>query len=233
MNPSDWTLRARQIFGILTPGVVWAFSGLMLLHYPHPPIQLITSVKPSWVEAATFLGASFVVGFALRKISWGFSGWASNCAAARMPRLFEDTAMKDRAEELRTRVSVVIQQRYAHLEGFKQPDADRVFGFCKRVLRGASPELYDHLDNYEDEINLLKLIPLPLFAFALVWFGTWFLSDDGIWNRYAFPIAIAAVIAALFCLAQYLPLKWAEHKEIFESFLAFHLESPAKPEKKT
>lgn len=231
MNPSDWSLRARQIFGILTPGVVWVFCGLMLLHIPDPPIRLVTTVEPSWVEAAAFLSLSYVVGFALRKTSWSFSVWASRRAAAVLPRVFRDSAMEARADDLRARVADVIKQRYSHVEGFEPPPAERVFGFCKRILRGSSPKLYDHLDAYEDEINLLNLLPLPLFMFALVWIGTWVATGERVLNRYVFPLAAVGIFAAFFCLAQYLRLKSAEHKETFESFLAFHLESDLEPKR--
>lgn len=225
MNPSDWSLRARQIFGILVPGVVWVFCGLMLLHVPDPPIRLVTSVEPSWVEAAVFLSVSYVVGFALRKTSWSFSVRASRRAAAVLPGLFRDSVMEKRADDLLARVTEAIEHRYSHNQDFEPPPAERVFGFCKRILRGSSPELYGHLDAYEDDINLLNLLPLPLFMFSLVWIGTWVATGERVLNRYVFPLAAVAILAAFFCLAQYLRLRSAEHKETFESFLAFHLES--------
>lgn len=224
MSPSDWSLRGNQIFGILIPGVMWGFSGLMLLHLPRPPVELITVLEPSWVEAAAFVGASYIVGFAVRPVSWWFAESAAGLAAGILPSLFEDADMEERADDLQIQVLQVIGRRYSDSKGFEAPPADRVFGFCKRILRGEAPELYKHLDISEEEINLLNLLPLPLLIFAPVWIGTW-IASGGALNWYVVPLGLVAVLAALFCLARFHPLRWAERKETFESFLAFDLES--------
>ena len=227
MNPSDWLIRGRQLFAFLVPGAVWTFSGLMLLSIPLAPADLMMAIRPSWVEAAVFIGLSYVVGVALQKISLWFAEGVTRRASVRFPRLFADRAMKRRANQLQNRVRAVVMGRYKDCSGFELGDRTRLFGFTKRILRASSPSLYAHLDVYEEEINLIGLLPLPLVIFPIVWCVCWLFADPTweTWVRYIIPFAILAWIIAVMCLLQFRPLRLAERKEVFESFLAFHLES--------
>ncbi|HEX8453957.1 MAG TPA: hypothetical protein VF647_17865 [Longimicrobium sp.] len=221
MNPSQWLLRGRQLFGFLVPGAVWVLSGVLLMNFPSDPVELISEMRPSWVEATAFFGLSYVAGFAMREFSSRFAEWTSKAFA-----WLTDASLIRRTEDLEKRVLQIVDHRYGTIAEYVGPSSDRVFGFCKRILRGSAPELYRHLDIYEEEINLLGLIPLPMIVFCVAWLASWYYGLRPGFEKCSVCLMVALTIpaTAIFCLAQFRPLRQAERKEVFESFIAFHFE---------
>jgi hypothetical protein len=221
MNPSQWLLRGRQIFGFLVPGAVWVLSGVLLMNFPSNPVELISEMRPSWVEATAFFGFSYVAGFAMRDLSLWFAEWTSKPFAW----LIDETLIR-RTADLEKRVLQIVDHRYGTIAEYVKPSSDRVLGFCKRILRGSAPELYRHLDIYEEEINLLGLVPLPLVVFCVAWIASWCFDVPPGFEKciVCLVVGLTTPATAIFCLAQFRPLRQAERKEVFESFIAFHFE---------
>lgn len=230
MKPADYFIRGRQLIAFLAPGCVWVFSGLMLIHIPKQPLALIVQNNPTWVAAAAFFGLSYVLGFSLEMASFRFADKVSKKLAAKYPNQFSDVAMEQRVASLKVRVKEVLNQEYGDKIGFVMPADELLFGYCKRILRDKSLALYQHLDIYEEEINLLSLTPLPLMFFMTTWIVCWsfnwavngFHWEEAI--RYALPGVLTSAITATLCLARFQPFRIAELKETFESFLAYKIE---------
>ena len=106
------------------------------------------------------------------------------------------------------------------------PSKKLLFGFCKRILRHESSPLYQHLDGYEEEINLLSLTPLPFLVFSIAWLISWIISRPDTYEviHYVLPGSVLPIVTAILCLIPLQPLQIAERKETIESFLAYKFE---------
>ena len=202
----------------------------MLIHIPQKPLLLITQNNPSWIEATAFFGLSYVLGFSLEMVSFRFAGKVSKKLAGKYPQYFSDADMEQRVTALKARIKKVLNLEYGDKVGFIMPTDELLFGFCKRILRDKSLTLYQHLDIYEEEINLLSLTPLPLLVFTVAWLICWtfgWIVNGFYWEeliRFALPGLFMSSITAILCLARSRPFQIAELKETFESFLAYKLE---------
>lgn len=204
MKPTDLFVRGRQFFGFLLPGAVWLLSGALLIVPKRP--DFIIAVSPTWVAVTVYLVSSYLLGYATASFSYRVTRFIGS-------HLPKSHAQKSR-EEVANSLGKSVLQVFAELEGTTDALAQ-----CKRLLRLRHKEVADHLDQYEEEINLLGMLAPALFFFGIVWLIKWMPIGDQFF-RYGVSISALAICMALYFAVRLPTLHSLERIEYFKVTLA-------------
>jgi hypothetical protein len=178
MSINELTSRGRQLFGFLLPGMIWITTGTLLAYPPAEHGLFSVDFHPSTFAIAAFIAGGYLVGYAISDIAKCFA----NHVHRPLSRLSKLNSCLIKEAALSQHVRCYLRDNcggYPHLIDMIGSDPtvhppterdDDLFAFCKRyALEYAGPAARRDLEQREEEINLMCMLPLPLIAFAVAW----------------------------------------------------------------
>ena len=187
---SDFFLRGRQFFGFLIPGIIWAAAGALLFFRT---VAFPFRDNPKWPNTALFLMLSYLIGFALNRLSFSFVRGLS----LKLQDKAATVRIRRRLMDLRARVRKQLRANYIGQPGFVLPPKNRLAAFCKRFIREKTAVLGKDLDSYEEEINFVGMLPLPMLVLVV---ASLVASSRGqLMFGYAIIIIAGSLVIASFC----------------------------------
>ncbi len=226
MRMADFFLGSRQFFGLLAPGLLWLAIAVLVLS-PRSLEEFVSSLGVG--EAAILVAISFVLGTALETLSFRTAVFVSaRLSRAAVSRELHDTDLLplDVPQTLFSQARSRAMTEYPNAS-YLASISDREFAqFCKQFLLEKTRYLAKRVSEYEAEINLLAMFPVPLVLFAIAWPVDTLIGSRPIsWSTVGGPLLIVptAVLALAYALISRLhPLRREETEQWLKMFLWIH-----------
>jgi hypothetical protein len=213
MSLSDFFIRGRQFFGFLIPGAVWVLSGFLLFRSLFEPLPTSFPENPSWTRVGLFFVVSYLTGVLFQFVSFPFTVWLSS----KLKRNTSEPAQL-RLSDLKSKIEALLNADYV---GFVIPPEEGVRSFCKRFVRETTVVLGNDLDSYEEEINLVAMLPLPSIVLMLI--STFAFFSNVVTPQFLSVIITIASAMIVYCVLRFQRLLKEEERETYQCFLIAHL----------
>jgi hypothetical protein len=168
MRLADFFVGSRQLFGFLIPGTIWLFC--LLIPVADKDLSVILHQSHA-IDIFLFLAAALIIGTAMESLSFYL---AVRTSAA----LFRERLSREKHDTDYFPMSVPkpliatarnVAQRHEPVSGYILSLSNREFSqYCKQTVLEHSKRHRRRLEEYEAEVNLLAMLPLPLIVFAAV-----------------------------------------------------------------
>lgn len=164
---------------------------------------LSETFSQSWIQVAVFGFASYLIGFGIAPISYAITNKAASLVEY-------GPAVIRRRIELQSLEDTVQQALRSSLAG------DHLLADCKRRIRIQNRYLIPHLDNYEQEINLLGMLPPALLVFGIVMV---LIPNLNLLLLYRVTIGLVCLLLAISLAIRLPTLRISEKRECYEFVL--------------
>lgn len=234
MTLSSFFVGSRQFFGFLTPGFIWIMSILVLVTQTNPFTYI---VNLTFLALVVLLAMSFVVGTAVETISFYVA--VSLSATLYKSKVYISSTDTDYTPLtidalLLSQVSKIIKMDYNDppLLAWLYVDSNgpitkrRVAQFCRRYILETSKCMGRRVVEYEDEINLISMLVLPLLVSSCCWIVHVLIYFNGLGVGGQLVLctwALLPLTVSGLCVYRLDPLRREEAEFWFEAFIMLNV----------
>lgn len=219
MKLADFFIGSRQLFGFLAPGLVW----LLVIYVAIGRSTVLEALsKAEALEILAFLGLALVVGTAVETISFRIAVRAS--ASLRGDRVSREADDSDYfplslPRDLISHCRELAVRRSNVPEAIRGMSDRQLSQYCKYSVIERTEELRSRLIEYESEINLLAMLPLPLVLFSVSNLLSALRPEVLMPLSLRLLMSLVALLVALLMLFRLHPLRREEAEAWFRFFL--------------